>query len=138
MGDIAPFLTEIDEKLAFQTKWRRIMSISYFTSTALALISSSAATIVSAIGEAFWGSLLAAAATVLFGLEKTLLLREKWSHHLTIAAELEVIKIALTYGGLSQEEAAKRMGDVLKDYAVKLPVAPLEAPKVNAKNSSGD
>ncbi|MDR3557190.1 MAG: hypothetical protein P4L55_20745 [Syntrophobacteraceae bacterium] len=81
MDDTDPFLAEIDGKLAFQTKWRRIMSVAYFTNTALALISSSAATVVAAIGEAFWGSLLAAAATVLFGLEKTLLLREKWSHH---------------------------------------------------------
>jgi hypothetical protein len=129
MGDNDRFLAEIDGKLAFQTKWRRIMSIAYFTSTALALVSSSAATVVSAIGEAFWGSLLAAAATVLFGLEKTLLLREKWSHHLTIAAELEALKLALCFGGLPQEEAAKRMGEVLKDYAVKLPVAPLDAPK---------
>ncbi|MGO9530949.1 MAG: hypothetical protein ACLP3B_07185 [Syntrophobacteraceae bacterium] len=130
MNDTDPFLAEIDGKLAFQTKWRRIMSISYFTSTALALVCSSGATVVSAIGQAFWGSLLAATATVLFGLEKTLLLREKWSHHLTIAAELEALKLALSYGGLSEVAAAKRMGELLKDYAVKLPVAPLEAPKM--------
>ena len=63
------FLTEVDSKLAFQTKWRRVMSISYFTATALALTCSSAATVVAATGEALWGSVLAAAATVLFGLE---------------------------------------------------------------------
>jgi hypothetical protein len=128
MADSDAFLAEIESNLAFQTKWRRIMSISYFTGTALALISSSAATVVSARGEAFWGAVCAAVATVLFGLEKTLLLREKWSHHLTIAAQLEAVKLAFRFGGLAQEEAAKRIGQVLQDYAVKLPIAPLEAP----------
>jgi hypothetical protein len=106
------------------------MSIAYFTSTALALVSSSSATLTAAAGQTVWGgAALAAAATILFRLEKTLLLREKWSHHLTIVAELEALKVALMFGGLSQAEAAQRLETILKDYAVKLPIAPLEAPR---------
>jgi len=122
-------LAEIEQKLAFQQKWRRIMSGSYFSVTAFALVSSAAATIVAALGNGFWGSILAGGATALFGIEKTLLLREKWSRHLNSAAQLEALEVELRYGGLGQEEAAKRLANVLIEYAGRLPLGPLDATK---------
>jgi membrane protein YdbS with pleckstrin-like domain len=122
-------LSELADKLAFQQKWRRVMSISYFTATAVALACSAAAAIVAALGYAFWASVLAGGATALFGIEKTLLLREKWSHHLGTAAQLEALEVEFRYGGLGQEEAAKRLAKLLVEYAGRLPTAPLDTNK---------
>jgi hypothetical protein len=122
MSNGGDLLSTIDKELAFQDKWRRIMSGSYFTGTALALVAGTAATITSGMGHTVWGSVLAGTATTLIALEKTLLLREKWNYHRTTAAELEALKIAHQFGGLDERETAKQLSQLLKDYALKLPV----------------
>jgi hypothetical protein len=67
------------------------MSISYFAASGIALLYSTAATIAAAGGHAPAGAVLAGMATLLFGLEKALLLREKWAHHLAIAGRLDTV-----------------------------------------------
>jgi hypothetical protein len=123
MNDDA-LLTEINRSLAFQVKWRRVMSGMYFTSTALAILCSAAATVTAGMNKTVWASILAGSATSLFGLEKALLLREKWAHHVSIAVQLDALKLAYVYSNIGREEAAKRMGNILTEYAVKLPTAP--------------
>lgn len=118
-GDL---LSTIDRELAFQDKWRRIMSGAYFTGTALALVAGTGATITSGMGNTVWGSLLAGTATTLIALEKTLMLREKWNYHRATASELDALKISHQFGGLDEKETAKQLSQLLKDYALKLPV----------------
>ena len=131
-------LPELDEAIAFQTKWREIMSVGYTSLSALAIIASGAATVVAALRDySTEAAILAAVATISFGTEKTLMLREKWVHHLATAAELRSLRLALVYGGLDTKTAAQKMGRILEGYAVGLPIAPRsEAPKRQGESAS--
>ena len=123
-------LTELDKEIAFQDKWADIMSWSYTSMSALAVIASGAATVVAALGHSTYGAILAAVATVTFGVEKALMLREKWVHNRTTGANLRSLRLALVYGGLDTKEAAQRMGRIMEGYAVGLPITPRsEAPE---------
>ena len=83
---------ELDEAIAFQTRWRRIMSVSYTSMSALAIISSGAAAVVAALGHATEAAILAAISTISLGTEKALMLREKWLHHLVTTAQLDSLR----------------------------------------------
>ena len=117
-------LPELDKGIAFQTKWSDIMSLSYTSMSALAVIASSAATVVAALGYSMEGAILAAVATVSFGVEKALMLREKWAHNLATAAQLRSLRLALVYGELDTRTASLKMGRILEGYAVGLPIMP--------------
>ena len=121
MNDDA-FLADIQIQLKHQTTWRRVMSGAYFVSTAVAILASGAATVMSGLGFSAWGAVLAGAATVFFGLEKAMLFREKWTHHLNTCAELEALRVEYIHGGLDIKEAAEKMTAVVMNYARKLPV----------------
>ena len=43
-------------------------------------------------------------------------------HHLTTASQLEALRFGYVYGQLTVEQASQRIGAVLTEYAVKLPV----------------
>lgn len=129
-------LPELDEAIAFQTKWRRIMSVGHTSMSALAIIASGAATVVAALGHATEAAILAAVATISFGAEKALMLREKWVHHLATAAQLRSLKLALVYEGLDTKTAAEKMGRILEGYAVGLPTAPRSEVLEQQRNGS--
>jgi hypothetical protein len=123
-------LPELDEAIAFQSRWSNIMSISHTSLSALAIIASGAATVVAALQFSTYAAVLAAVATISFGMEKTLMLRDKWMHHLTTVAQLRSLRLALVYGGLDMNQASQNMGRILEGYAVGLPIAPRsEAPE---------
>jgi len=118
-------LPELDEAIAFQSKWSNIMSLSHTSMSALTVIASGTATVVAALQHySTYAAVLAAVATISFGIEKALMLREKWMHHLTTAAQLRSLKLALVYEGLDMNQAAQNMGRILQGYAVGLPIAP--------------
>jgi hypothetical protein len=117
-------VAEIEAKLVFQVKWKRIMSAAYFTTTALGLVFSAAATVVAGVGYSLGASILAGSATALFGLEKALLFREKWTHHLNSAMQLEALKIEYQYGTLDATKTSQRLAEILTSYAARLPVTP--------------
>jgi hypothetical protein len=125
-------LKEIRTRMAFQLRWRRIMSVSYFTGASVALFCSTAATVTSGIGYGVATTVFAGAATLLFGLEKLLLLREKWAHHRTIAAQLDALMLEYEFGALSDDEAARRAGHIMKEYAVTTPTPARDADKTGA------
>ena len=114
---------EIETQLAFQQKWRRVMSLAYFITAALGIIASAAATIVAGAGWAFAASILAGSATALFGFEKALLFREKWTHHVNSAMQLEALKIGYTHGSVDTAKAVERLSEILMNYGAKLPMA---------------
>ena len=123
-------LPELDEAIAFQSRWSDIMSVSHTSMSALIVTASGAATVVAALGYATEAAILAAVATISFGMEKALMLREKWAHHLATAAQLRALRLALVYGGLDTNTAAQNMGRILQGYAVGLPIASrTEAPE---------
>ena len=100
------------------------MSLSYTSASALAIIASGAATVVAALGYSTEAAILAAVSTVSFGMEKALMLREKWAHHLTTGAQLRALRLALVHGGLDTKMAAEKMGRILQGYAAALPISP--------------
>jgi len=116
-------VAEIEAQLAFQQKWRRVMSMAYFRTAALGIVASAAATIVAGAGRAFPASILAGSATALFGFEKALLFREKWTHHVNNAMQLEALKIAYLHGSLETAKAVERLGEILTNYGARLPMA---------------
>lgn len=123
MGGSSSLIQELDDEIRHQNKWRVIMSTLYFVTSAVAIVCSGGATVVAGLGNANDAALLAGSATVLFGLEKAMLFREKWSHHLSTATQLESARLGYKYGEVSEQEIAKRVGAILTEYAVELPIA---------------
>lgn len=114
----------IDTQIAFQQKWKRVMSEAYFSASALGILLGAAATIVAALNQPLWGPVLAGSATAVYGIEKALLLRETWAHHLSSEMEIRSLKINYGTGTVDDAAAAKKMGEILQGYAVRLPIAP--------------
>ena len=119
-------IQELEEAIKHQNQWRSIMSVAYFTAAGTAILSSAAATVVAGIGMSEYAAVLAGATTVLYGLEKGLLLREKWAHHLSTSAQLEALRLSYVYGELGEGEVSKLMGEIGTEYALKLPIAARE------------
>lgn len=114
---------ELDNAIERQNRWRRIMSFGYFTSTGAAIFGSAAATVAAGLDYADWAAVLAGLTTVLYGLEKGLLLREKWAHHLRTSAQLEALRLNYVYGGLDTIKVSKVMGEIGNEYALNLPIS---------------
>jgi hypothetical protein len=126
VGYNAALVEELEREIRRQNVWRRLMSVSYFVTSAMAIACSGGATVVAGLGNAAYAAWLAGGATVLYGLEKAMLFREKWHHHLTTAAQLEALRFGYVYGQVNDEQASARIGAVLTEYAVKLPMSPRE------------
>lgn len=114
---------DIERMLREQNRWRRVMSGAYFATSAFAIVAAGASTVVSGIGHAAAGSALAGAATILFGIEKAMLFREKWAHHLSTSMQLDALRLELQHGAKSETEVVRELRSILTDYAVKLPIA---------------
>ena len=67
-------------------------------------------------------TIVAGAAKVLFGHEKAMLLRKKWTHHLNTCVELGALRVEYLHCGMDIEEAADKMTLIVMDYARRLPV----------------
>lgn len=132
-------VSELDKAIAFQARWQLIMSVSHTSLSFLTVFASGAATVVASTGNAAEAAVLAATATVSFGTEKALMLREKWIHHLATSAQLQSLRLAIKYGGVDERSGAIRMGNILKGYAISLPVAPIpDAPERPASATFND
>src|SRR4051794_16628963 len=75
----------IAQSLTFQRKWQRLSMVAYVVSTVGVLICTTGGTYAAAQENAKVAAVLAAVATILIGLEKSLLFREKWKFHLGMA-----------------------------------------------------
>ena len=116
----------IKAQLVFQRKWQRLSMLAYVASTVSILFCSTAATLAAAKA---WGDLaayLAAATTVLVGLEKSMLFREKWKFHLGIATRLSVLLAELDARQITDNKMIEEFAAILKSYADGLPIAQRE------------
>jgi hypothetical protein len=116
-------LLELDRQIAFNRKWRRITSISYFTGASLSIISTVTASVVAGFGHAPEAAIVAAAATVFTSLDKVLLFREKWSHHRTVESELEIVRLGFVTRQWDDKGVFERITTILRHYAGKMPLA---------------
>lgn len=117
----SPILKELERKIAFQRKWRRITSLSYFTGASLSVIATVAATVVAGRGDAQSAAFVAAAAAIFTSLEKVLLFREKWSHHRAVELELEFIRLSLLAHQIDENKAIEQMKQVITFYTRRMP-----------------
>jgi hypothetical protein len=112
----------LGEQLRFQRRWQLLSMTFYVTSTAGTLLSTSAAGILAAMHYDTAAAVLAAVATVLVGLEKSLLFREKWKFHLTTRTSLELLETEIITKGLDAAATGAKLGEILESYAANLPV----------------
>ena len=114
--------TVLSKQLQFQRRWQLLSMTFYVTSTVGTLISASAASVLAAMHYDRTAAVLAAVATVLVGVEKSLLFREKWKFHLTTRTSLELLQTEIVTKGLDAESVGSRLGEILESYASNLPV----------------
>ena len=112
----------LQQQLRFQRRWQLLSMTFYVTSTVGTLLCTSAAGVLAAMHYDTAAAILAAAATVLVGVEKSLLFREKWKFHLTTRTSLELLQTEIVTKGLDTTSAGTRLGEILESYASNLPV----------------
>lgn len=112
----------LKEQLRFQRRWQLLSMTFYVTSTVGTLVCTSAAGVLAAMHYDTSAAILAAVATVLVGVEKSLLFREKWKFHLTTRTSLELLQTEIVTKGLDKDSAGTRLGEILESYASNLPV----------------
>ena len=112
----------IQGQLRFQRRWQLLSMTFYVVSTVGMLVCTSAAGLAAAMHYDRAAAILAAISTVLIGLEKSLLFREKWKFHLTMRTQIEVLQTEIVTKGLDAPAAGQRLGEILQSYAVNLPV----------------
>src|SRR5436190_13530957 len=105
MNETSPVVTQVRKELEHQTKWRRIMSGCYFTTNALSIVASGAATISSFKLPAQVCGTFAAFATILMALEPGLRFRDRWTHHRLMAARLKAVAVSVETHAMSEQEA---------------------------------
>jgi hypothetical protein len=110
------------EQLQFQRRWQLFSMTFYVTSTVGTLLFTSAAGVLAAMHYDTIAAILAAAATVLVGVEKSLLFREKWKFHLTTRTSLELLQTEIVTKGMDAASIGARLGVILESYASSLPV----------------
>jgi hypothetical protein len=112
----------ISDQLEFQKRWQLISMTLYVAATVGTLLCTSAAGVLAAMSYDKAAAILAALSTVLIGVEKSMLFREKWRFHLTIRTKLELLKTEIATKKLDAEAAGKRLGEIQESYALNLPV----------------
>lgn len=112
----------IQGQLRFQRRWQLLSMTFYVVSTVGMLVCTSGAGLLAAMHYDKAAAILAAVATVLIGLEKSLLFREKWKFHLTMRTHIELLQTEIITKGLDAPSAGQRLGEILESYAVNLPV----------------
>jgi len=86
------------------------------------LLCTSAAGVLAAMHYDRIAAVLAAVATVLAGVENSLLFREKWKFHLTTRTSLELLQTEIVTMGLDAASTGAKLGEILESYASNLPV----------------
>jgi hypothetical protein len=113
----------LKSQLAFQKKWQRLSMLAYVTSTIGVLFCSTMAILAAAKQLNELAAYLSAATTILVGLEKSMLFREKWKFHLAIATRLSVLFAEIEAGQVADAKVIGEYSSILKAYADSLPIA---------------
>jgi len=118
-------LNELDNRIAFHLRWRRIWSGAYFTNAATTVISAALASVsagfISNTGE---GKMLTAglalAATILSSLEKVLKMREKWDLHRNSQVALDMIRLKILAKSDEERACVDQIAKVAESYSLQL------------------
>jgi hypothetical protein len=115
-------ISSLTSQLTFQRKWQRLSMAAYVSSTVAILCFSTVATLCAARQLTEAAAYLSAAVTVLVGLEKSLLFREKWKFHLVVATRLSVLLSEIDTGQIAGPKILEEYSSILKSYSEGLPI----------------
>ena len=111
----------------FHNKWRLLTMLAYVTTTIVSIVASTVGGIVAAL-NAPWSNHVAAAlaglTVIALAIEKSLLFREKWRLHLTVAMELEAVALKFDTNQLDEKTAVDQATEILRSYGHDLPIGP--------------
>jgi|SoiMethySBSTD1v2_1073268.scaffolds.fasta_scaffold00995_6 hypothetical protein len=113
----------VAQSLAFQRKWQRLSMTAYTVSTVGILFCTTGGTYAAASNNSQIAAALAAVSTILIGLEKSLLFREKWKFHLAIATRLSILQTKLRFAGADTKALGDEYAAILDSYANSIPIA---------------
>jgi hypothetical protein len=113
----------VAQSLAFQRKWQRLSMSAYAVSTVGIPLCTTGGTYAAARDNTQIAAALAAVSTILIGLEKSLLFREKWKFHLAIATRLSILQIKLRLAGADTKALTDEYAAILDSYANSIPIA---------------
>ena len=118
-------LNELDNRITFHLRWRRIWSGTYFVNAACTVISaalaSASAGFISSTGE---GKMLTAglalSATILSSLEKVLKMREKWDLHRNSQVALDMVRLKIMAKTEEERLYVDQIAKVAESYSLQL------------------
>jgi hypothetical protein len=113
----------VAQSLAFQRRWQRLSMVAYAVSTVGILFCTTGGTYAAARDNPQIAAALAAASTILIGLEKSLLFREKWKFHLAIATRLSILQIKLRLANADPKALTEEYSAILDNYANSIPIS---------------
>jgi hypothetical protein len=122
--DNKDLLDQIKECFIFQRRWQLVSMAAYIVTTVGTLLCSTSATLLAAAKYADQAAIMAGLATILIGVEKFLLFREKWRLHLTIATRLRVLESRIQFTKMTKDQIIRQFSETLSLYAEALPIAP--------------
>ena len=117
-----PVLDDVDAEVKRHKKLRFVTASVYITATCVAITASAVAAILAAFGYGDAAAVSAGTATILMGIEKALLTREKWRVHLSVITALKNVRLKLVAGALKPAEAAEVVCGIRMGYAGELPI----------------
>ena len=117
-------LKYLEKTIKFQRKWRVITMTLYIALSIIGVSCSGLATVLGAMSDNFYAGLFAGIATLVITVEKTLLFREKWQLHVTVATQLEGLRLDLITNSSTLKDVLDATKKVTEQYASELPVLP--------------
>jgi hypothetical protein len=116
---------DVETRIAFHRRWRRIWSATYFTGSAASVVTAAAATasagFITSAGE---GKVLTAglafAATVFTSLEKVLRTREKWDLHRNSQQALEIVRLNAVADTPESRGLVSQIEAIVQSYGLQL------------------
>lgn len=118
-------IADLDQRIEFHRRWRRIWSFAYFTGAAATVVSAALATasagFITDTGE---GKMLTAglafAATIFTSLEKVLKLREKWDLHRNSQQAFEIVRLKFLADTPEAKALVGQMEAIVQSYSLQL------------------
>jgi hypothetical protein len=108
--------------ISHQSKWRKIHTLLFALFAAGTVICSTSASVLAALKVSEIAAILAGAATVMVSIDKSMMFRERYKHHLKTLTLLENIKVLFEVEQLSLEEASQKMKKIMEEYSSEMPL----------------
>lgn len=120
---VRKFLDSLKRQLTFHRTWQRLAMSGYVACTVGILICTTGATLAGGMNHSELAAYLAGLSTILVGIEKSMLFREKWKLHLAIATRLAVLSVQAESEQIPSDKAFEELSGIMNAYSESLPIA---------------